>query len=98
MRTSTKRWLAAGLLGVLSGVVQIVGFAQSSGSGVVITRFTGTWKEDASKRKVGSMPNLRFQRNAKGGLEEIRGPEVRPCSESIVLDGKPHKLEAGSNS
>ena len=58
MRTSPTRLLAAGLLGALIGVAQIVGFAQSSGPASVITRFTGTWKEDVSKRKVGSMPNL----------------------------------------
>jgi hypothetical protein len=96
MRTSTKHLSAAGLLGVLIGAVQIVASAQSSGS--VVTRFTGTWKEDVSKRKVGSMANLRFQRNAKGGLEEVRGPEVRPLVQSVVFDGQPHKLEIGNNS
>jgi hypothetical protein len=96
MRTSTKRLSVIGLLGVLIGAVQIVASAQSSGS--VIARFTGTWKEDVSKRKVGSMANLRFQRNAKGGLEEVRGPEVRPLVQAIVFDGKPHKLEIGNNS
>jgi len=78
----------------------IVAFASSSlaqSSGSVITRFTGTWKEDISKRKVGSLANLRFQRNAKGGLEEVRGPEVRPVYQSIVFDGKPHKVETSSN-
>jgi hypothetical protein len=44
------------------------------------------------------MSRLRFQPNAKGGLEEVRGPEVRPLVQSIVFDGKPHKLEIGNNS
>jgi hypothetical protein len=98
MRTSTTRLLSAGLFGVLVGIVQIVGLAQSSGSASAVSRFTGTWKEDVTKRKVGSMPNLRFQRNEKGVLQEVRGPEVRPVFQSIVFDGKPHKLETGNNS
>src|SRR5439155_21741733 len=96
MRTSTKRLSVVGLLGVCVGAVQIVASAQSSGS--VIVRFTGTWKEDVSKHKVGSMANLRFQRNAKGSLEEVRGPEVRRLVQASVFDGKPHKLEIGNNS
>jgi len=94
MRTSTQRLLAAALL---VGVVQIVGLAQSSGSGAVIGRFAGTWKEDTSKRKVGAGPGLRFQRDAKGGLQELRGPDVRPEFQSVVFDGKPHVLGNGRN-
>lgn len=98
MRTSTNRFAAA-LLGALIGIGQIVGLAQTSGSGSVIARFSGTWKEDTSKRKLGSgTVNLRFQRDDKGGLQEVRGPEVRPVFQSIVFDGKPHKLDNGNNS
>ena len=98
MRRSTRPFLAAGLLGVLIGAPQIVGLAQSSGSGSVITRFTGTWKEDVSKRTVGALVDLRFQRGANGTLQELRGPDVRPDIQTVVFDGKPHKLENGTSS
>jgi hypothetical protein len=41
MRTSTKRLLAAGLLGVLIGITQIVGFAQRGGSNSAVI---GVWR------------------------------------------------------
>jgi hypothetical protein len=49
MRTSTKRLLAAGLLGVLIGVVQVA-LAQSSNSDV------GTWKLNLAKSKYNQGP------------------------------------------
>ena len=64
----------------------------------VVDRFNGTWKEDVSRRKVSSALNLRFQRSDKGILQEARGPEVRPVFQTIVFDGKPHKLDDGNNS
>jgi len=69
--------------------------AQSSGAASVLQRFVGTWKEDVSKRKLGASVPLRFQRNAEGGLEEVRGPEVRPMAQPVVFDGKPHEVEQG---
>jgi hypothetical protein len=72
---------------------------QSSVSESLINRLTGTWKEDVSQRKLGAAAtDLRFQRDAKGGLQEVRGPDVRPTVQSIVFDGTPHKLESGNNS
>src|ERR1700680_1590770 len=56
MRTSTKRLLAVGFLGVLIGVVQIVGFAQLSGSSSVI----GVWRESERTR---TGPNARKDTN-----------------------------------
>jgi hypothetical protein len=93
------RLVTAGLLGLLIGTVQLAGGAQSTGSGPVIARLTGTWKEDVSKRKVGgAIVDLRFQRDTKGGLQELRGPDVLPDVQSIVFDGMPHKLAKGNNS
>jgi hypothetical protein len=69
--------------------------AQSSGPASVLQRFAGTWKEDVSKRKLGAGVPLRFQRDAKGGLEEVRGPEARPISQPVIFDGKPHEVEQG---
>ena len=70
--------------------------AGQSASAPVIGRFVGMWKEDVSKRKVGALPNLRFERNAKGELEELRGPEVRPVVQAVVFDGKPHPINGGN--
>jgi hypothetical protein len=92
MRTTMKPLLVAALVGVVVGAIQIVVLAQSTALGSVISRFTGTWKEDVSKRKVGSTAHLRFQVNAKGSLEEVRGPETRPIVQPVMFDGKSHEF------
>ena len=51
---------------------------QAPDAAPVIARFTGTWTEDVSKRDLAPMPQLRFQQNAAGTLEEAGGPEVHP--------------------
>jgi hypothetical protein len=68
--------------------------AQSTRGADIIGRFAGTWKEDATKRKFGAQATLRFRRNAKGELEEVRGPEARPVVQTIVFDGQPHATES----
>lgn len=66
--------------------------AQAGGSAAVVQRFAGTWREDVTKRKIGSMAHLRFQRDSKGALQELRGAEARPTHQDVVFDGKPHPL------
>lgn len=66
--------------------------AQGGGSASVIQRFAGSWREDVSKRKIGAMAHLRFQRDSKGTLQEARGPEARPTYQDVVFDGKSHPL------
>jgi hypothetical protein len=91
-----KRAAAAAVI-VLVACSPALLLAQSSGSASLISRFVGTWKEDVSKRKVGAQANLRFQRDANGGLQELRGPDVRPDVQSIVFDGQPHQIGTGRN-
>jgi hypothetical protein len=72
--------------------------AQPANSESVIRRLAGVWKEDLSKRKTGAGPNLRFRRLANGGLEEFRGPEVKPEIQPVILDGRPYPVPGSSNS
>jgi hypothetical protein len=61
----------------------------------LIARLSGSWKEDATKRKLGSMQKLRFRTTASGGVEELRGPETRPLVQPVSFDGKPHEIDSG---
>ena len=80
------------VLGVLAPI-QVV--AQSNAA-TVIARFAGTWKEDPSQNTFGGgNPGLRFRRNATGGLEELRGPDVNPVAQPVVFDGKPVTIGSG---
>lgn len=74
------------------------GLAQSSSAPPpVIGRFAGTWQENQSKHKIGSgLANLRFRRAASGGLEELRGPEIRPVAQPVNFDGKPYTIDGGN--
>jgi hypothetical protein len=71
--------------------------AQSGESASVIARFIGIWEMDETNFAVGpsSEANLRFQPNAKGELEELKGPEARPFVPPVVFDGKPHQIDGG---
>lgn len=71
--------------------------AQGAGSASVIQRFTGTWREDVSQQKIGAMAHLRFQRDSKGALQEVRGSDARPAYQDVVFDGKPHPLPDSSD-
>jgi hypothetical protein len=70
--------------------------AQTKDQASGVARFTGTWKEDVSKRKIGSFQNLVFRRKAKGELEELRGSELRPMVQTVNFTGKPYSIDAAS--
>src|ERR1700730_10133475 len=76
MGTSTTR-LAAGFLGVLIGVVQMVGFAQSNNPNV------GTWRANVAKSKATAGPAL------KGGTTKIEaaGAGVKYTVDNMWADG-----------
>ena len=62
------------------------------------SRFAGTWVENESKRKIGTDGgNLRFRRTPAGGLEEMRGPEVRPLTQPVSFGTAPYAIDAGKN-
>ena len=69
--------------------------AQSGQPASVIARFSGVWEMDETNFTVGpsSELNLRFQRNAKGELQELKGPEARPIVLPVIFDGKPHEID-----
>jgi len=58
--------------------------------------FAGTWKENEAKSKFAPNLNLEFRRNAKGELEELRGPQSRPVVQRVIFDGKPHMVDGGN--
>jgi hypothetical protein len=63
----------------------------------VIAKLVGRWKEDQSKRKLGgSFANLRFRQTANG-LEELRGPDVKPLVQPVKFDGKPYEVDDSKN-
>jgi hypothetical protein len=63
----------------------------------LIDLFSGTWREDDSKRELGAYKELLFRRTASDGLEEVRGSEARPLIQQVVFDGKPHPIEGGNS-
>lgn len=69
----------------------------SSSPGSVISKFAGTWKEDVSKQKIGSMRSLVFRSHANGGLEELRGSELRPLLQPVNFTGKPYAIDGSKN-
>jgi hypothetical protein len=99
MTTSTIRLAAfAGSLAATMAVSPTTpAFAQGGGSAAVLQRFVGTWEEDVAQRKIGAMAHLRFQRDSKGALQEVRGSDARPAYQNVVFDGTPHPLPGSSD-
>jgi len=62
-----------------------------------IHNFTGSWKENEAKRKIGSFPSLRFRRAANGGIEELRGPDNRPLVQPVDFGTKPYGVDNSKN-
>jgi hypothetical protein len=84
---------------VITLATSFVSFAQAPASKVApsLGKFTGTWKEDESKRKLGPSDTLKFRRDAQGNLEELRGSDARPMIQPVHFDGKPYSLDASKN-
>jgi hypothetical protein len=61
-----------------------------------VAKFAGTWKEDLSKRK-GEFQRLTFRGSAGGGLEELRGSELRPLVQPVNFTGKPYGVDGSAN-
>ena len=64
----------------------------------MVEALTGKWVEDVSKRQLGSAPPLRFQKNAKGELEEELGPPGHTFTYPVIFDGKPRAAGPGKAS
>ena len=62
--------------------------------GSPLDRWVGVWTEDESKRK--DHGQLIFQRDAKGGVEEVRGGEASPTIQPVIFDGKPRQTVTGN--
>jgi hypothetical protein len=63
----------------------------------VLQKFVGVWVEDESKLKIGdSFGKLRF-RQSGDGLEELRGPEVKPLVQSVKFGTKPYAINGSLN-
>ena len=63
----------------------------------LISSLSGTWKEDESKRKLGSAPGLRFRATTSGDMEELRGPESKPMVQPVKFDGKTYPMDSGNS-
>src|SRR2546430_1634616 len=83
----------------LALATSFVCFAQAPASKGVpsLGKFTGTWKENESKRKISPSDTLKFRRDAQGNLEELRGPDARPVVQPVHFDGKPYSLDDSKN-
>lgn len=88
--TSLSR-LVLGILLVVATVAPAL--AQTNASATALDRFAGTWREDESRRQIGSMRHLIFRRSTAGVLEEERGSEVRPTVQPVIFGGNPYKIE-----
>jgi hypothetical protein len=81
---------------VLVNVQALFAQTKPQSSQSAIAKFVGSWKEDLSKRK-GSMLMLTFRQNANAGLEELRGPELRPVMQPVNFTGKPYSIDDSKN-
>jgi len=64
----------------------------------VIGKFVGVWVEDTAKLKIGgSMANLTFRQTTGGGLEELRGSELKPLVQTVKFDGKSYSIDESKN-
>jgi len=86
--------IAGMVLLALASAASCIAQAVSTPAGVS-SRFIGIWKENESKRRLGSAPVLQFQMNAEGVLEELRGGPA-PGTQAVHLDGKPYDAGAGN--
>ncbi len=77
---------------MLALAASFVCFAQTPAS-----KFTGTWKENESKRKISPSFTLKFRRDSQGNLEELRGSEARPLVQPVRFDGKPYGVDGSKN-
>ena len=69
---------------------------QGTVSGSPVSKFVGTWKEDLSKRQ-GELQGLTFRRSGNGGLEELRGSELKPLVQPVNFTGKPYAIDGSAN-
>jgi hypothetical protein len=79
-----------------SGAILIITSVALTQSANVLNRFAGTWKENQAKRQGPGPIDLRFRKTPSGGLEELRGPEVRPLVQPIRIGEKPYQIDGGS--
>ncbi len=84
-----KRMVGVVLL-ALAAAAPCVAQAVTTPAGVS-SRFIGTWKENESRRNLGSTPVLQFQTNADGALEELRGGPA-PFTQVVHLNGLPYEV------
>lgn len=89
--TSSLSRLVLGILLVVAAPAPAL--SQTSASATALDRFAGTWREDESRRQIGSMRHLIFRRSAAGALEEERGSEARPTVQPVIFGGEPYKVE-----
>jgi hypothetical protein len=80
-----------------SGHITLAQTNAQTSSSASIAKFLGTWKEDLSKRKGVIQNTLTFRQNAKGGLEELRGSELRPLVQPVNFTGKPYAIDESQN-
>jgi hypothetical protein len=99
-----RRAFAAGVLLLLSHLYLVHArdvFAQTQSETAAspasaVSKFVGTWTEDLSRRK-GAAQILTFRRTGNGGLEELRGSELRPVSQPVNFTGKPYQIDESKN-
>src|SRR4051812_27324838 len=84
---------AVGLTLSVVSSLSLYGQAPKGDSQRFISSMSGTWTEDESKRTIGSGLDMRFRTSASGGLQELRGPILRPMVQPVKLDGKPYEVE-----
>lgn len=70
----------------------------SAATAASLDKFTGTWKENESKRKLGPLVALKFRLDAKGNLEELRGADARPLVQPVRFGAKAYTIDNSDNS
>jgi len=64
----------------------------------VVGKFVGVWIENEAKLKIGgSFADLTFRQSTGGGLEELRGPELKPLVQTVKFDEKPYPIDGSTN-
>jgi hypothetical protein len=85
-----QKRIAGVILLALAATAPCIAQAVTTPAGVS-SRFIGIWKENESKRNLGSTPVLQFQTNADGVLEELRGGPS-PFAQPVHLNGVPYEI------
>jgi hypothetical protein len=74
----------------------LISLAQSTPP--VVGKLVGVWIENEAKLKIGgSFASLRFRQTSDAGMEELRGPELKPLVQPVKFGEKAYGIDGSKN-